>query len=123
MVQQEICDKLSSERLKVYVVWTPVLREDDRQAARRAAAAFPDHRAVHFWDADKSLGHALGKIVKLPRKRTFAWDVYFAFDTDAEWKEQPPQPTDWMHQLGTDDRLLDGYKFRSSVEKILRAAE
>lgn len=123
MVQQAILEKLPSEKLKVYAVWTPVLKEDDRQAAVQATALLPDERVVHLWDADKSLGHIFGKVVTLPRDRTLAWDVYFAFARGAKWGHQPPQPAEWMHQLGIDERLFDGDKLRASVEKLLRATQ
>ncbi len=123
MVQQAILEKLPSAKLKVYAVWTPVLKEDDRQAAVRATAVIPDERVVHLWDADKSLGHTFGKVVTLPRGRTLAWDVYFAFDRRAQWGDQPPQPAEWMHQLGTDERLFDGDKLRAAVETLLRAKQ
>ncbi len=47
-------------------------------------------------------------------------DVYFAFDAQREWKETPPVPTDWMHQLAEDERRLDGEKLRKSIEKLLK---
>ena len=119
MVQDKILAKLSSDNLRVYVVWTPVLREDNRTAAGQSIAQITDSRAVHFWDGDKSLGLSFGKLVTLPRQRELAWDVYFVFDEQSEWTETPPKPTDWMHQLGTDERLLDGDKLRESVEALL----
>ena len=106
MVQQEILEAMNHEKLKFYVVWTPVLQEDDRHAAVKAMGHVSDERAIHFWDADKSLGFSLGKVVTLPRERQLAWDVYFAFDASAEWVDGPPPPADWMHQLGTDEREL-----------------
>ncbi len=120
-MQQEILEAVTDERLKVYVVWTPVLREDDRQAAVNAIGKVFDERASHFWDADKSLGFALGKTVTLPRERELAWDVYFVFNVQAEWGDNPPKPEDWMHQLGTDKRKLDGEKLRVSIEKLLQS--
>ncbi len=119
MVQQQILEALPNEKVKVYVVWTPVLQEDNRQAAAEAMRLVADNRAEHFWDADKSLGHSLGKVVTLPRGRKLAWDVYFAFDATTKWNDVPPKPADWMHQLGTDERSLDGEKLRDLVEKLL----
>ena len=123
MVQEAILDGLQDEKIKVYVVWTPVLREDDRTAAVQAIGQVSDRRVVHFWDADKSLGNSLGKIVTLPRERKLAWDVYFAFDPQATWGDAPPKPATWMHQLGTDDRKLDGDRLRVAVEELLRGLE
>ncbi len=109
--------------MKVYVVWTPVLPGDDRKVAEKSTGLIPDGRATHYWDKDKSLGYAFGKVVSLPRKRTLAWDVYFAIDGKAIWKENPPAPSDWMHQLGRDERLLNGTKLRATVEKLLKRVD
>ncbi len=119
MVQDNVLAKLNNDNLRVYVVWTPVLREDNRTAAGQSVAQITDSRAVHFWDEDKSLGLSFGKLVTLPRQRELAWDVYLVFDEQSEWTETPPKPAAWMHQLGLDERLLDGDKLRESVEKLL----
>ena len=119
MVQKKILEAVNHERLRVYVVWTPVLQEDNRRAAVKAIGHVSDERAVHFWDADKSLGFSLGKVVTLPRERRLAWDVYFAFDAKTKWGDMPPEPADWMHQLGNDKQKLDGDKLRLTVEKLL----
>ena len=123
MVQKKILEAMPNEQIKVYVVWLPVLQEDGRQAAVEVIGHVSDERAVHFWDADKSLGFSLGKVVTLPRERKLAWDVYFAFDAKAKWDDVPPKPADWMHQLGKDQRTLDGEKLRLSVEELLRASD
>jgi len=122
-VQNEILEAVTDEKLKVYVVWTPVLQEDDRQAAVKAITHVPDERAIHFWDADKSLGFSLGKTITLPRERELAWDVYVAFDATAEWVDGIPNPAYWMHQLGTDERKLSGEALRVSLEKLLGTSE
>jgi hypothetical protein len=122
VAQEKILDMLPSDELRLYVVWTPVLREDNRAAAVEAMTLITGERVTHFWDADKSLGLAFGTVVDLPRDRTLGWDVYFVFDRDLEWGDgQPPIPTEWMHQLGTDERLLDGLKLHESVKTLLKA--
>ena len=123
MVQNKVLDVVKSDKVRVYVVWTPVLSEDDGKAADKAVEAVPDDRAMHFWDDDKSLGFSLGKTVTLPRGRKLAWDVYFVFDAKAEWGDAPPTPQFWMHQLANDNRKLDGEKLRMAVEKFLGASE
>ena len=120
MVQNKVLDSVKSDRVKVYVVWTPVLSEDDGKAADNAVEAVPDDRAMHFWDDDKSLGFSLGKTVTLPRGRKLAWDVYFVFDAKAEWGDAPPTPAFWMHQLADDERKLDGEKFKDQVLKAIK---
>ncbi len=120
---QKILKAVKSRKLKVYVIWTPVLREDDGPAADKAVEVVRDERAVHFWDDDKSLGFSLGKTVTLPRGRKLAWDVYFVFDTKAKWGDAPPTPTFWMHQLANDERKLNGDALRMAVNTLLGASE
>ena len=60
----------------------------------------------------------------LPKRRgvrlKLAWDVYFAFDAKSKWKDAPPKPDTWMHQLGQDSRRLDADKLREAVKKLLK---
>jgi hypothetical protein len=123
VVRKDILDALKSDKIKVYVVWTPVLREDERAKVAAATKLIEGDQVKHFWDEDKSLGLSFGKTVTLPRGRKLAWDVYLAFGTNAEWKEGPPIPQVWMHQLGTDERLLDGKKLQVSMRTLLHEPE
>ena len=118
-----ILEAVTDTNLKVYVVWTAVLQEDEREAAINAIGHVSDERADHFWDADQSLGLGLAKVVTLPGEWELAWDVYLAFDKQAKWHEVPPKPSDWMHQLGNDERRLDGVKLRTLMETLLSTAK
>ena len=121
MVQENILDKIDNDQLSVHVVWTPVLRSDDRESVDEARKVFPDERVTQYWDGDQSLGKTYGKVVKLPRERSLAWDIYFAFDRKSQWKEKVPKPADWAHQLGRDQRaLMNGERLRQSLEKLLK---
>ncbi len=108
------------DKLRVLVVWTPVLPWDNRDKALAAAKLIPDQRALHFWDKSRRLGKNYGKALKLPGGGTLAWDVYLVFDAQALWKETPPVPTSWMHQLGTDSRRLDADKLKQEIGCLLR---
>jgi len=123
VVQQEVLERIADSKVRVFFVWTPVLREDDRYSAVKAIANLTDERALHFWDPDKSLGMSLGEAVVLPRGRELAWDVYFVFDSRSQWTDLPPNPAEWMHQLGIDDRTLDGGRLRIAVENLLKSVE
>jgi hypothetical protein len=118
-----ILEAVRDEDLKVYVVWSAVLEEDVQRAAVNAMGYIPDQRAVHFWDADKSLALSLGKVITLPGEWDLAWDVYLAFDRRSTWNDLPPKPNDWMHQLGYDERRLDGAKLRTTIESLLKTTD
>lgn len=120
MVQQDVLSKIKSGRLRVHIVWTKVLAGDSVNSAREAVRLAPDKRVSHYWDSDQSLGRAYGLVLKLPKMRKLAWDVYLVFNDGTEWKETLPQPGYWMHQLGKDERVLDGAKLKTAVEKLLK---
>ena len=124
-VQEKILDKVKNDKLQVFVVWLPVLRADTRSSMAAAMKNISDKRVKHYWDGNKKLGYRFGKVVELPERQgkrlTLAWDVYFAFGADKKWDDDPPKPSDWMHQLGQGDRRLDADKLRKSVEKLIKA--
>ena len=121
-MQQKVLDKIDSDKLVVFVVWIPILQADDRDAALVSMKIVSDKRAIQFWDSTWNLGTSVAKDMTLPGKTKFAWDLYFVYDAAAEWKDKPPVPADWMHQLGgvKDERWLDGDKLRTSVETLLK---
>lgn len=121
MVADKVLSKLESKDLSVYVVWTPVLGNDDFESTESAVETIADPRATHYWDGEKSLGQLFAMAVELPNGRNFAWDIYFAFPPDAVWKATVPAPSDWMHQLAWDERKLDGNKLRESIQALLPA--
>ena len=120
MVVDNVLNEIDSEDLAIHVVWTPVLKADSYASSVSAQFKILDPRAVHYWDGDRNLGTAYGRQVELPRGRKFAWDIYFVYDQDTEWGDAPPQPADWAHQLGFDERSLDkGAGLRRAVEAAL----
>ena len=121
-VQQKVLDKIESDKLVVFVVWIPILKPDDRNSAQKSIKIISDKRAIRFWDATRNLGTSVAKDMTLPGKTKVAWDLYLVYDAAAEWKDKPPVPADWLHQLGgvKDERRLDGDKLRTSVETLLK---
>lgn len=98
--------------ISVSVVWIDMLPMDRRAAAEKMAGEFKDPRVRQFHDTRKHLaGEAFrGKQVK----RGPAWDIYFFYDKQAEWKDAPPEPVEWWHQLGGGDRA-DPERFAAGV--------
>lgn len=92
----------------------------------KAMKRLPDERITHYWDAHDELVEKYKTI--LPTKRVDsndyarAWDVYLLFAPQTEWKDQPPAPDFWMHQLwGVDPKnKFDGEALAKEVNKLLR---
>lgn len=102
----------------------------------------PDKRVSHFWDGKSELVNAYSRILGLEKQiqkkegqsngnqnreaeKEYmpAWDVYFLFPRDTEWKDEPPTPSYWMHQLNTDKaERFNGEKFAEELKKLLQPA-
>jgi hypothetical protein len=123
VVQQEVLEQVDSDDLSVFAVWMPVLGSDNAAAARGAESLLPDDRVTHYWDDDSSLGKLYGRLLSLPRGRKLAWDIYFVYASGIRWEEEPPLPTQWMHQLSRDERLLNGDTLRGTILDLLRIEE
>ena len=85
----------------------------------------PDERISHYWDAQGELVEKYRPI--LPTKMVDsndyarAWDVYLLFGPETEWKDEPPTPNFWMHQLwGVDPKnKFDGGTLATEVKRLL----
>jgi len=82
------------------LVWVRVLEEDNLQAAQFAADQMADQSLRHFYDPQQRAAREMAAVLGGPG--WFAWDTYLVFSSEAEWREAPPQPSDWAHQLDQD---------------------
>ncbi len=107
----------------MYVVWVPSLPADNEGSVPAATTKIPDERASHYWDAEGKLKVAYQRSLKMDEP---AWDVYYVYARDAEWKgELPPVPAYYMHQLSSlpPDRMLDGSKLAGEMNKLLQQTQ
>jgi hypothetical protein len=106
--------------VRVYVVWVPSLPADDESKVPAATARIPGERARHYWDAEGRLKAAYQRALK---KDEPAWDVYYVYAREAEWKDElPPAPAYYIHQLRSlpPDRMLDGARLAEEMRKLLQ---
>ena len=120
MVRESLGEKFADDNIAFFIVYIPMLRSDNREAAVRSLKDWEDPRYKVYWDGDKEIGKAYGKTMDLPGGAA-AWDIYFLYDGEAKWKDGAPKPNFWMHQLGYFDKSnkLDGETMRSELKKIL----
>ncbi|MFQ5951394.1 MAG: hypothetical protein ACE5KH_04860 [Candidatus Geothermarchaeales archaeon] len=123
-VMKEIFDEFSTDKLRGFVVWIPMLTGDDAESAFFAGRDLQDPRVVQGWGSERLTGQLFDKALNLRRT---AWDVYLLYASGVVWEEnQPPSPTFWMHQLapdsGADLRFwLNRGKFLGEVFICLKA--
>ena len=119
-MREQVLNAIDDDNLAIHVVWTPVLRSDERSSVDDARRIFAgDDRVTQYWDDEQSLGQTYGEIVDLPNGRSLAWDIYFVYEAGIEWDNAPPPPSDWQHQLGNDARRLNGEKLRTAIRSML----
>ena len=120
-IQNNVLNKIKDPDVRAYVVWVPMLAMDEAASVAEATKFMPDRRASHFWDGAGILKKAYASVLQFDEGQP-AWDVYFAYGRDAEWKaELPPDPAFWMHQLRQlgQERRLDPAQFTAEVNKLL----
>jgi hypothetical protein len=123
VMQENVMEKINTDKLAVYVIWVPLLNFQDaarlqKNANRHASLLPPRSRAIHCIDPGAYKGKRYGAIIGVPYGAP-ACDVYFAFGADVHWNETLPTPNYWEHQLGTMHKFLDGPRFAEEVRKLL----
>ena len=96
VVDRHLLKKISDDRLRVYMVWLPILDRDNREVAQQSANAVQDPRVTHYWIADDAISHAFAPAVGLKEGR--AWDIVLVYATDTTWGEDLPEYESYMHQ-------------------------
>lgn len=84
-MQNQVLAQNSSVKLRVYVVWLPMLGGDAREEWN--GTTMPDPRVTHFWDGETVIGQWFAKQVN--GYQGIAWDVYYLYGPDATWESVP----------------------------------
>jgi hypothetical protein len=96
-VQKSVIEQMKNKDINVIIVWTNMLKTDDKENAYKAASMFKDPSIVQYFDADNKFGDLVAQ--RLSPKGEKAWDIYMFFDKDTEWNNTIPRPFDYAHQL------------------------
>lgn len=84
-MQTQVLAKLSSDKLRVYAVWLPMLWGDAREQWN--GNTMPDPRVIHFWDGDTQIGQWFAK--QVDGYEGVAWDAYYLYGPNATWNTIP----------------------------------
>ena len=87
----------TSDAVRFFFAWQPVLRSDARAAAEAHAAGEKDARARHYWDEGLALGRAYAAPLATPYPthadgKALAWDVVMVFARGVGWGSELPKP-------------------------------
>ena len=95
---EQILKHNSDPKLRVLVVWEPILPTDWRAPSWSTLRRIPDTRAKQFWDPNHLVAQELKQIAKeKPGQPTptccmqkgLLWDEAIVYKLNAKWKDEP----------------------------------
>jgi len=98
-VQKTIIEKMKGKDLSVIIIWTNMLKTDNKNSAYKAASLFKDPSIIQFFDSENKFGDLVAERLNPHGKK--AWDIYMFFDKDVQWNKDFPRPFEYVHQLSS----------------------
>lgn len=80
--------QFAGKRVRVFVVWEPVLFSDWSSPSTATLGRISDTRAEQFWDKRRVVSHSMGE----HDRGSIVWDYIAVYPTGAVWEEHPPNP-------------------------------
>lgn len=96
-VQKAVIEQMANKNISVIIVWTNMLKSDDKENAYKAASLFKSPSVIQYFDAENQFGDMVAK--RLNPKGEKAWDIYMYYDKDVKWSSSIPRPFEYAHQL------------------------
>ena len=130
MIRDEVMKEIPDGRLRLFVVWEPILPKDSVEAVDDSSEMMKDEwRALQFWDPNAESGRRIKKLFDLKIVNP-AWDVYMLYPPGVKWGTDTPTPAFWKHQLtfmpgGADERRygelrLNTKRLREEIQTRLK---
>lgn len=122
-MQEAVLPKIKNLKVRLYAIWTPSYTTDSNQEwIDKGMAIFKGSTVKHYWDKDQKVAgtDGFGSLVTLPRDAPIAYDVYMIFAKGVLWKEKPPVPTEYLHQVYDDGKWFEPDKFVALLKKELQ---
>ncbi len=85
---QKVLEKQRYQRIRVFVVWEPVLPTDWGAPSTAGLARAADSRVQQYWDKGRLLSKAMGE----RDNSSIVWDYVAVYAPGALWKDTPPKP-------------------------------
>jgi copper chaperone CopZ len=117
-VQKSVIEKMVDKNIGVIILWTNMLKTDDKENAYMAASMFKNPNIVQFYDAENKFGDIVAR--SLNPKGEKAWDIYLFYDRETEWQKSLPRPFDYAHQLSPTNQWVDNTKYFCGTDLLKR---
>ena len=119
---KQILKELPDARVKVIVLWSPLLARDNSFAAQDATSYLTDPRAEHFWDLWTFGVNHYTKKLNYPEGQ-LAWDIFVLYGNGVDWRTPgpDPEPSFWMqhHNLEIGPKYTQAL-LKSELVKLLQ---
>lgn len=112
----------ASKRLRVYVVWSRLGKEDTELRAISMSTGMRDRRLVYFWDPEAFVANSFRGVVGSGDSP--ATGVLLLYDTDTHLALDPPAPSMWMSvNPALTGPALDPAELGSQANEMVRRVE
>jgi len=84
---QELLDEQREGKIRVFVIWEPVLPTDLAAPSTMTLKRIADPRASQYWDNDHLVSKSIGE------EDGVVWDYVAVYPQGKLWDKGPPEPT------------------------------
>lgn len=85
---QKVLDEQHDQRIRVFVIWEPVLPTDWASPSTRTLARLSDNRVSQYWDNERLVSRSLGE----HDRSSLVWDYVAVYEPEKMWDQAPPEP-------------------------------
>ena len=111
---QKLLDEQRDQRIRVFVIWEPVLPTDLASPSTRTLARISDARANQYWDKERLISRALGET----DANSIVWDYVAVYQPGKLWDQAPPEP---VYSSVPVVEVIDGA--REAIQKVLQESK
>jgi len=108
---EKLLDEQRDKRIRVFVIWEPVLPTDLGSPSTRTLARLSDLRASQYWDKEHLVSRSLGE----RDSSSVVWDYVAVYQSGKLWDQAPPEPN---YSNVPVIRGIEGT--RAAVQKLLQ---
>ncbi len=106
---QKLLDEQREGKIKVFVIWEPVLPTDLAAPSTMTLKRIFDTRASQYWDKEHLVSKSIGETDGV------VWDYVAVYPQGKLWEKGPPEP---IYSHNPVVRAIDGT--REAIQKSLR---
>jgi hypothetical protein len=106
---QKLLDEQREGKIRVFVIWEPILPTDLAAPSTMTLKRIADKRASQYWDKEHLVSKSIGE------KDGVVWDYVAVYPPGKLWEKGPPEPT-YSHAPVV--HAIDGT--REAIQKLLR---